>query len=256
MLLTIDVGNTQTAVGVFEAEVLVAHFRMHTDERATGDELGLLLSDLLQRRHIHPGAIDAVVVSNVVPGLSRAVDELSRTYFARPPLVVGPGMRTGLRILYDDPRQVGADRIANAIAAGAATGGGPAIVVDFGTATTFDAIDAAGDYLGGAIAPGIAVSHDALVSHAARLNPVDLIAPASAIGRTTTASIQAGLIFGHVGVVEGIVSRMARELEGKPRVIATGGLASLIAPLTACIDTVDEQLTLTGLRLIHERNVG
>jgi len=255
MLLAIDVGNTQTAVGVFEAAALVARFRMHTDERATGDEFGLLLSDLLQRRHIAPGAIDGVVVSNVVPGLSRAVDELSRTYFACPPLVVGPGTRTGLRILYDDPRQVGADRIANAIAAGHAYGG-PAILVDFGTATTFDALNAGGDYLGGAIAPGIAVSHDALVSHAARLNPVDLIAPPSAIGRTTTASVQAGLIFGHVGVVEGIVGRMTRELEGSPRVIATGGLAPLIAPLTACIDTVDEQLTLTGLRIIHERNTG
>ncbi|MFN2569690.1 MAG: type III pantothenate kinase [Candidatus Dormibacteria bacterium] len=256
MLLAIDVGNTHTAVGVFDSTELVAHFRIHTDNRSTGDELGLVLTDLLRRRDISTDAIDAVAVSNVVPALSRAVDELSRAYLGvDDPLVVGPGIRSGLRILYDDPRQVGADRIANAIAA-AATYGGPAILVDFGTATTFDALNAGGDYLGGAIAPGIAVSHDALVSHAAKLNPVDLVAPPSAIGRTTTTSVQAGLVYGHVGVVEELVARMTTELDASPRVIATGGLAPLMAPLTRCIDTVDQQLTLTGLRLIHERNAG
>jgi type III pantothenate kinase len=167
--------------------------------------------------------------------------------------MVGPGVRTGMRILYDDPRQVGADRIVNSIAAFRAYGG-PAVLVDLGTATTFDALSAEGDYLGGAIAPGIFISHDALVSRAAKLTRVDLVAPPTVIGRTTTTSMQAGLVFGYVGLIEGIVNRMKRELGGQATVIATGGLAEAIAAETACIDHVDQRLTLDGLRMIHELN--
>lgn len=251
VLLAMDVGNTEIAAGVFDGGSLTASIRLHTDARATGDELGLLLTDLLARQGVEPALIDSVAVSNVVPALSRALEELCRRCFGCAPLVVGPELPTGLRILYDDPREVGADRIANALAA-LHLHGCPAILIDFGTATTFDALSAEGDYLGGAIAPGIAVSLDALVRHAARLNPVDLLAPPKAIGRTTTASLQAGLVLGHAAMVEGMVARMTAELGEGTRVIATGGLVRLMAPLVPAIAVVDENLTLTGLRLIHE----
>jgi type III pantothenate kinase len=254
MLLAIDVGNTNVVVGVFDDETLAAQFRTHTDDRWTSDELGLLLVQLLAQKDIAPSMVHAVVVSNVVPTLTRTVDELSHAYFARRPMVVGPGVRTGIRILYDDPRQVGADRIANAVAARQLYGT-PAIMVDFGTATTLDAIDSAGDYLGGAIAPGIQISHDALVSHAARLIRVELVAPESAIGRTTASSMQSGVVFGYVGLVQELVRRFRDELGTNATVVATGGLAPTMARLIDCIDVVDERLTLTGLRLINELNM-
>jgi type III pantothenate kinase len=253
MLLAIDVGNTNIVVGVFDGDELIADFRIHTDDRFTGDELGLTLVELLGRRDLSPGQITGVVVSSVVPTLARSIDELSHTSFNLQPMVVGPGTRTGIRIQYDDPRRVGADRIANAIAAHHLYEG-PAILVDFGTATTFDAIDARGDYLGGAIAPGIQLSHDALVSHAAMLIRVELTAPVEAIGHSTTGSMQSGIVFGYVGLVEGLVGRFRKEMEGEPRVIATGGLAPSLAKLIPAIDVVDERLTLVGLRLIHEQN--
>jgi type III pantothenate kinase len=253
MLLAIDVGNTNIVLGVFEGEELVADFRLHTDEHATGDEMGLLVVGLLHGRGIEPSSISALVVSNVVPILSRPIDELAHHYFQMAPMVVGPGIRTGMRILYEDPRQVGADRIVNAIAAFRRYGG-PAVLVDFGTATTFDAISAQGDYLGGAIAPGIVISLDALVSHTAKLTRVELAAPPSVIGRNTTASMQAGLVYGYVGLIEGVVGRMRAELGDGAKVIATGGLAELIASQTTVIDTVDQRLTLDGLRIIHDLN--
>jgi type III pantothenate kinase len=254
MLLAIDVGNTNIVVGVFDGERLVCDFRIHTDDRVTGDELGLTIVDLLERQDITPQAVSAVVVSNVVPTLSRSVEDLSQGYFGRTPMIVGPGTRTGIRIQYDDPRQVGADRIANAIAARHLYGA-PAVLVDFGTATTFDAIDADGNYLGGAIAPGIQISHDALVSHAARLMRVELTAPASAIGHSTTTSMQSGIVFGYVGLVEGLVGRLKAEIGDGAKVIATGGLAEAMSRLIPAIDVVDERLTLLGLRLIYEQNV-
>jgi type III pantothenate kinase len=254
MLLCIDVGNTNIVLGVFDGEDLVADFRLHTDERSTGDELGLLVSGLLESRGIATSAVTAVVVSNVVPILSRPIDELSHHYFHMAPMVVGPGIRTGMRILYEDPRQVGADRIVNSIAAFRRYGG-PAVLVDFGTATTFDAISKQGDYLGGAIAPGIVISLDALVAHAAKLTRVDLVAPGAVVGRNTTASMQAGLVYGYVGLIEGIVGRMKKELGDGAKVVATGGLAELIAAETAVIDTVDQRLTLDGLRIIYQTNV-
>ena len=253
MLLCIDVGNTNIVLGVFDGEELVADFRLHTDERSTGDELGLLVSGLLESRDIATGSVSAVVVSNVVPILARPIDELAHHYFRMAPMVIGPGIRTGMRILYEDPRQVGADRIVNSIAAFRRYGG-PAVLVDFGTATTFDAISAQGDYLGGAIAPGIVLSLDALVAHAAKLTRVELLAPPTVIGRNTTASMQAGLVYGYVGLIEGIVERMKKELGDGAKVIATGGLAELISAQTAAIDTVDQRLTLDGLRIIHEIN--
>lgn len=253
MLLAVDVGNTNIVIGVFDAERLVADYRLHTDDRATGDELGVMVTDLLDRRDITPGDVHAVMVSNVVPTLQRAVDRLSRGYFDREPLMLGPGLRTGIKIRVDDPREVGADRIANAVAARHLYGV-PAILVDFGTATTFDAIGPDGDYLGGAIAPGIQISHDALVSHAALLSRVELVPPASPIGRNTTTSMQAGLVFGYVGLVEGLVVRFQHELGADASVIATGGIAAQLAPLIPAITIVDERLTLTGLRLIYEQN--
>lgn len=253
MLLAIDVGNTNIVLGVFDGERLVADFRIHTEERWTGDELGLVVTGLLAGRGIEPRAIRSVVVSSVVPSLSRSLDELARDCFAATPLVVGPGVRTGMRILFDDPRQVGADRIANALAA-LRRYGCPAIVVDLGTATTFDAVSAQGDYVGGAIAPGILVSLEALVARAAKLSRVDLVAPPSVIGRTTAASMQAGMVYGYVGLIEGVVARMRAELGPGTTVVATGGLAELIADHTRAIDVVDQRLTLEGLRIIAELN--
>src|ERR1035437_7095096 len=244
MLLAVDVGNTNIVVGVS---------RLHPNERSTGDELGLATTDLLRRRGIDIAGIDAVAVANVVPPLARAVDEMARGYFGRPPLVVGPGIRTGVSIRYEDPRQVGADRIANALA-GRHLYGAPAILLDFGTATTFDAVSAAGEYLGGAMAPGILISLDALVSHASKLNRIELAAPPSVIGRNPAASMQSGFVFGYVGLVQGIVGRMRAEIGEEARVIATGGLAELFAPLIPEIEAVDPHLTLVGLRLIHELN--
>jgi type III pantothenate kinase len=253
MLLVIDVGNTNIVVGVFDGDQLVTDFRLHTNERATGDELGLTTTELLRRRGIDVGAVSAVAVANVVPPLARAVDEMSRVYFHCTPLVVGPGIRTGISIKYEDPRLVGADRIANAVA-GRHLYGAPAILLDFGTATTFDALSAAGEYLGGAMAPGILISLDALVSRASKLNRVELAAPPSVIGRSPAASMQSGFVFGYVGLVQGIVGRMRAEIGESARVIATGGLAELFAPLIPEIEAVDPHLTLVGLRLIHELN--
>jgi type III pantothenate kinase len=252
MLLAIDIGNTNIVVGVFDGDELIADFRLHTEVRATGDELGLLLVGLLHGRDVSPASIDGVVVSNVVPTLTRSIEGLAG-FFGRQPMLIGPGVRTGMRILIDDPRQAGADRIVNSIAA-LHRHGAPAVVVDLGTATTFDAISAAGDYLGGAIAPGILISLDALVARAAKLSRVDLIAPESVIGRSTIESMQSGMVYGYVGLIEGVVRRMCAELGPGTRVIATGGLAELIAAHTDAIHVVDQRLTLDGLRIIFELN--
>ena len=253
MLLAIDIGNTNTVLGVFEGEQLVADFRLRTEGHATGDELGLTVTGLLAHNDIPNSDVHGLVVSSVMPSLARSVDELADRYFHVTPLVVGPGVRSGIRILTDDPRQVGADRIVNAIAAFRQYGG-PAIVVDLGTATTFDAISSSGDYLGGAIAPGLLISLDALVEHAAKLNRIDPVPPPSVIGKTTAAAMQSGVMIGYVGLIEGLVTRMRAELGGEAKVVATGGLAEVIAGLTDLIDVVDPRLTLVGLRLIWELN--
>ncbi len=253
MLLAVDVGNTNLTVGVFDGEVLRAHGRFATRRDATADELGPQLRAFLRQREL-PAAVDALVVSCVVPALSRPLQEAAQVYFGVVPHLVGPGTRTGMRIQYDPPRDVGADRIVTAVGV-LHRYGGPAIIIDFGTATTFDAIDARGDYLGGAIAPGLQVSVDALFAHAARLPRVELEAPDTVLGRTTVTSMQAGVIFGAVGQVEGMVARMRAEMEGTPLVVATGGLADLIAPLTTCVDRIDAWITLEGLRLIAVQNL-
>jgi type III pantothenate kinase len=255
MLLAIDVGNTNIVLGVFDGERLVADFRLRTEGHATGDELGLTMTGLLSLHDIAPRSVTGLVVSSVMPSLSRSIDELASRYFEVTPLIVGPGVRSGIRILVDDPRTVGADRIVNAIAAFRAYGG-PAIVVDFGTATTFDAISPTGDYLGGAIAPGLLISLEALVDHAAKLNRIDPIAPPSVIGRTTTTAMQSGVVLGYVGLIEGIVARMRAELGAEAKVVATGGLAEVLAGQTQAIDVVDQRLTLDGLRLIWDLNQG
>lgn len=253
LLLAIDVGNTNIVAGLYRHRTLINHWRLPTRRDATADELGLQLYGLFGLAGISPGDVTGVAISSVVPPLGPVLEETARRYFACQPLVVGPGIRTGIDIRYEDPREVGADRIANAVAA-YARWGGPCIVVDFGTATTFDAISAEGVYLGGAIAPGIGISAEALVEKAARLHPVELVRPKSIIGRNTVSSMQAGIIYGFVGQVDGICRRMREELGGQAHVVATGGLASLVAPDSATIEFVEPMLTLEGLRLIYERN--
>jgi type III pantothenate kinase len=257
MLLAIDVGNTNTVLGVFDGEELRHQWRVSTRRDATTDELGVVVRGLFDTSGIDISAVIDVVLSSVVPAVNQALIEMCRAYMSTDPLVVGgPGVRTGMQIRYDNPREVGADRIVNGLAAFSKYGG-PAIVIDFGTATTFDAIAANGDYLGGAIAPGIRISMDALFSRAAKLPLVELTVPRGVegvIGKNTVESMQAGFIFGFVGQIEGIVTRMKVELGDATRVVATGGLAGLIGKHAACIEIVDDRLTLDGLRLIHEMN--
>ena len=218
------------------------------------DELGLSMVQLMRQEGFDPKSVDAVVVASVVPPLNSALVQAIERYFDREPLVVGPGVRTGLKIHYRDPKEVGADRIVAAMAAFKKYGG-PLIIIDFGTGTTYDVVSTEGEYLGGAIAPGMGISVEALYERAARLQRVELKAPSTVIGRTTAESMQAGIIFGFTAQVEGMVDRIRKELGQKPRVIATGGFAGLIAAQTAVIELVDQRLMLEGLRLIYEMNV-
>jgi type III pantothenate kinase len=255
MLLAVDVGNTQTVLGLFDGERLVEDWRVATEGERTGDELAALLGRLLELADLGFGDVTGLVLASSVPALVRSYEELAEDYAEAPLLVLGPGVKTGLPILYDDPREVGADRIANAVAVRERYGA-PAIVVDFGTSTNFDAVSSAGEFVGGVLAPGIETSMEALFLRAARLTKVDFVAPPSVIGKTTASALQSGLVYGFAGQVDGIVERMRGELGDTAPVIATGGLADLIAPHSRTIERVDPLLTLEGLRLVWDLNRG
>lgn len=253
MLLAIDIGNTNLTLGLYDGETLKAHWRLATQHERMPDEFGLQFFGLLDHAGRHPKDLSGVCIASVVPPLTGRVVEACRNYLLQDPLVIDTGVKTGVRIRYEDPRAVGADRIVDA-AAVQHLYGGPACVVDFGTATTFDAISAEGDYLGGAIAPGIGIAADALFVRTAKLPRVDLQRPPTAIGRNTVHAMQSGLLFGYVSLVEGMVARFRKELGPQMKVIATGGLTDLIVRETDVIQFNAPWLTLEGLRLIWEMN--
>lgn len=254
MIAVIDVGNTNIVIGVYgDNKQLLHHWRLGTNRSATADEYGILLHSFFQHAGIRTEEIEGAIVSSVVPPLMSTVETFCVKYLNRQPLIVGPGIRTGLNILYENPKEVGADRIVNAVAA-IELYGPPVIVVDFGTATTFDYIDEKGQYVGGAIAPGIGISTEALYQKAAKLPRIELAKPKSVVGRNPVTSMQAGIVFGYAGQVDGIVHRIRKEFRSDAKVIATGGLADLIAGESSTIERVNPLLTLEGLRLIYERN--
>ena len=263
MLLAIDVGNTNTVLGLYslDAPELIADWRVTTHKNQTSDEYGVLFLSLFAMRQIEVSKIAAIVVSSVVPPLDTTIRRLCERYFGLRPMFVEPGIKTGMPLLVDNPAELGADRIVNGVAAFAHYGG-PIIVVDFGTATTFDVISARGEYIGGVIAPGLGISADALFSRAAKLARVDIKRPARTIGTNTIAHLQSGLFYGYIGLVDGILERMLAELQtsqpdgspATPKVIATGGLAPLFSEGTTLIEHIDPDLTLDGLRMLAERN--
>jgi type III pantothenate kinase len=268
MLLALDVGNTNTVLGLYSlaagehAAELVAHWRVSTHRTQTADEYGVFFVNLFNLHGLATTQVKHIIISSVVPPVESTLLQVCERYFKLKPLFVEPGIKTGMPVLVDNPSELGADRLVNAIAAYEKYGG-PAIVVDFGTATTFDVVSAKGEYLGGAITPGLGISADALFSRAARLGKVDIKRPAKVIGTNTVAHIQSGLYYGYIGLVDGILERMIAEMagsssqnpgQGEPKVIATGGLAGLIAEDSRYIKTLDDMLTLDGLRVVFERN--
>jgi type III pantothenate kinase len=254
-LLAIDIGNTNTVLGVFRDDELLAHWRLETSGRRTADEYAALVSRLMELRGYDFRAVDAAIIASVVPTALLSIRGLFTSYLGIEPITVGPGIRTGMPILYENPREVGADRIVNAVAAYEQYRTG-CIVVDFGTATTWDVVTPRGEYLGGVIAPGIQISADALYHKASKLPRVELAAPERVVGRNTVASMQSGLLYGYAGMVDAVVQRIRDEVGPGHRCIATGGLASLIAPESRTIETTDELLTLRGLKVLHGRNAG
>jgi type III pantothenate kinase len=252
-LFCADIGNTNVVMGLYEGETLATHWRIATDHHKMADEYAMLILDLFERSGQDPAAVEGILVASVVPPLTGIFEKLAQRYFRAPALIISDAVQTGVRIRYDNPAEVGADRVVNVVAV-YHHHGGPACVVDFGTGTTFDALSAEGEYLGGAIAPGIGIAAEALFQRTAKLPRIDLVRPPAVIGKNTVHSMQAGMLFGYVGLVEGLIARFREELGPEMKVIATGGLAHLIAAETDAIDAVDRWLTLEGLRLIWEMN--
>lgn len=254
MLLVFDVGNTNMVLGIYKDKELIKDWRINTDKEKTSDEYGILISSLFKYENIDMSEIQDIIISSVVPNVMHSLENFCIKYCNKQPLIVGPGIKTGLNIKYDNPKQLGADRIVNAVA-GVEKYGYPLIIVDFGTATTFCAISEKGEYLGGTIAPGIKISSEALFQRASKLPRVELLKPGTTICKSTVSAMQSGIIYGYVGLVDKIISMMKEELNcNSVRVVATGGLAPLIASETDSIDNVDKFLTLEGLRVIHEKN--
>lgn len=252
-MLAVDVGNTNITLGVYRDRNLLTHWRVSTQRHRTSDEYGILFIQLFKYDGLSLDDVDAAAICSVVPPLTAPIEEMFRRFFKVEPLIVDLSVKTGIVVKYDNPQEVGADRIVNAVAAFKKYGG-PVIVVDFGTATTFDVISAAGEYLGGAIAPGIGISTDALYVRAAKLPKIELVTPAAAIGRNTVSSMQSGIIFGYAGQVDGLIGRIETELGGSARVIATGGLVGLVSDETRTIQVIEPWLTLEGLRIIYDMN--
>lgn len=251
MLLVADVGNTNTKIGVFDGQRLLVSWRLTSRREQTADEYGLVIETFLRTRGIHVDAIHGIAISNVVPPVQQTLEWMCEQYFGRAPFFVEPGVNTRMPLAVDAPREVGADRYVDAFAA-AAKYGPPLIVIDFGTATTFNCVNGRGEFIGGAIAPGIATSVEALVNRAARLARVELVRPKEAIGRNTTTNLQSGAIYGYAGLVDGLVDRMRAEMGGTAQVVATGGNAGLVADVARCVERVDEHLRLEGLRMLYE----
>ncbi len=253
MLLVIDVGNSNTVLGLYQGDALQGHWRVSTGNYRTGDELRILFTMLLHNEGVDPKSIEGCCVSSVVPQLNMALHEVSQTAFGVEPLMVGPGVKTGLQLQCDNPKEVGADRIVNAVGA-IEEHEGALIIIDFGTATTFDAVTARAEWRGGAIVPGIQLSAEAIFEHCAKLPRVEISKPEHAIGRDTVTNIRSGLTYGYADLVDGMVRRFGEEMGGKPKVIATGGLAHVMAEVGKSIDVVDPYLTLKGLKAVYHRN--
>ena len=254
MVFTLDIGNTNIKTALFEGREMKHYFRISTNRMQTSDEYGILLMNLFAHAGASVRDVEGIIFSSVVPSMNFTIEHMCRNYFKMEPMQVAPGIRTGINIKYENPRELGSDRIANAVAAYEYYGG-PCIFIDFGTATAFGVINAKGEFLGGAICPGLQLSSEALTERAAQLPKIELVKPPSVIARNTVQNMQAGIVYGYVGQVEYIVSRMRREIgDKKARVIATGGMGHLIASETEVIETVDGELTLKGLRLLYERN--